>query len=199
MILIPFAVLAAIGGAAAGWLLTSHRGHVTPTAVPSAARPTSTVSSSPAVSPSAATPQPSGLPGSASSGLVTIGPRAASQASASQVAAFLGTYFAAINHRDYDSYVSLFDSQQQPVPSRQQFLAGYRSTRDSGATLTRLSPMASGVAASLTFDSHQKPRTSASHTACTNWHITLFLESSGTSYLIGKAPAGYHACSRPCP
>jgi hypothetical protein len=51
----------------------------------------------------------SGNPVPASGGTVPVRPSAAQQASAEQVAAFLGTYFEAINDRDYLAYIRLFE------------------------------------------------------------------------------------------
>ena len=46
-------------------------------------------------------------------------------------------------------------------------------------------------AATVTFISHQSPADSATHSPCTSWDITLYLESRGNSYLIDLPPAGY--------
>jgi hypothetical protein len=129
---------------------------------------------------------------------VVIGAGLAGQPSATTVAAFLDRYFTAINHRNYRGYLRLFDRQGQPAPTRQQFIAGYRSTTDSRERLAGLSATAAGWAARVTFRSHQDRALSATRTACTNWRITLYLETDGNSFLIGSAPAGYHASFRAC-
>ena len=155
--------------------------------------PSPTESASPLAS---ASPSPSAS--SISVGTVRVSPLAAQQAGAGQVAAFLARYFAAIRHRDYAAYTSLFESQAQPVQSARQFRAGYRSTTDSAEELVSLSASPAGLAASVTFDSHQNPSASATHTACTSWQITLYLHPAGNSYLIGRPPAGYAASYAPC-
>ena len=66
------------------------------------------------------------------------------QTSTGQVAAFLGTYFAAINHRDYQAYISLFDDPARPFRNEQQFLSGYQTTTDSDPTLVALTPASTG-------------------------------------------------------
>ena len=192
-------VVAALGGLAA-WLLTSQPARVRPAAQSpaGAGQPAATGSashSSPAApSPRASTPHAkAGHPDA-----VAVGPQAARQPGAHQIAAFLATYFATINHYDYRAYIRLFDPQARPIQSKQQFLAGFRSTRDSGARLVRISAAAAGPAAQIAFDSHQRAADSATQTACTSWHITLFLEKHSGGYLIGKAPATYHAQAAGC-
>jgi zinc-ribbon domain len=123
---------------------------------------------------------------------VPAGQSAAQQASTGQVAAFLGTYFAAINHRDYQAYISLFDDPARPFRNEQQFLSGYQTTTDSDPTLVALAPASMGEwAATVTFISHQSPADSAVRSSCTSWDITLYLEPRGNSYLIELPPPGY--------
>ena len=113
--------------------------------------------------------------------------------------AFLGKYFTAINTHDYAAYSSLLDSQEQSVNTRSSFETGYGTTRDSGETLTSISDTGGGnEAATVSFTSHQSPAESASKTACTSWTITLYLQPNGSGYLIGAAPAGYHASYQAC-
>lgn len=129
---------------------------------------------------------------------MALGPGASGQPGAHHVAAFLTTYFAAINSHHYYAYISLFDPAGRPIQSKQEFLSGFRSTRDSGATLVGISPTAAGPAAEITFDSHQNPADSATQSACTSWRITLYLETHGRTYLIGKAPATYRSQATSC-
>jgi hypothetical protein len=68
--------------------------------------------------------------------------------------------------------------------------------RTSCGALTR--PPSGRWAASLTFNSHQEPSTSPTHTACTSWAITLYLRPSGTSYHIGRPPGQYRSSYQPC-
>jgi hypothetical protein len=167
---------------------------------PAATAPTSPLAS-PAGSSASSTPAPSTPGGTAAGGgsQVALGPGVSGQ-TAGSVAAFAGQYFAAINSHDYPAYISLFAPGADPGEDAQKFQAGYASTTDSSETLVALAGTASGkTAASLTFDSHQAPASSATHTACTSWRITLYLVQSGTSYLISHPPAGYHASFQPCP
>jgi hypothetical protein len=136
--------------------------------------------------------------GSGPTGLVAIGAGAAGQAGARPAAAFLASYFTAINRHDYHAYAGLFDPDGQLIPTAAQFRSGYRSTVDSDVTLAGLSADGPELAATVTFRSHQNPADSATRTACTSWRITLYLEPDGGSYLIGPPPPGYHASFLPC-
>jgi hypothetical protein len=195
------AVVAALGGLVA-WLLTGQSApHERPAAQSSvsAGQRGTTGPASPS-SPAAPSQQASTHHAKASNpDAVALGPRAAGQPGAHHIAAFLATYFAAVNNHDYHAYIGLFDPQARPIQSKQQFLAGFGSTKDSGAKLVGISPAAAGPAAEITFDSHQRPADSATQTACTTWHITLFLETHGRTYLVGSAPASYRAQATPCP
>jgi hypothetical protein len=115
---------------------------------------------------------------------------------AQHVAAFLQTYFRVINQRDYTGYASLLAPSLRPTA--QQFQAGYRSTKDSGAVLTSLSASSHGLAATVTFISHQDPALSPDHSRCTTWEITLYLRPFNGSYLIVPPPHGYRAAHEAC-
>ena len=206
-LLITVAVVVVLAGVAAWYFTTRH-----PT-TPAASGPTSsaqanTADASPAASgsafPSASTPaSPSVSPASSvgatpGSGSVALGPGVTDPA-ATSIAAFLGQYFAAINNHDYQAYISLFVPAIAGSETPQKFSAGYQTTSDSGAVLVTLARTPTGRwAASLTFHSHQDPASSPTHTACTSWAVTLYLRPEGTSYLIGRPPAGYHASPQPC-
>jgi hypothetical protein len=188
------------------WRLTDHR--TTGLAVPAVSpRPTASVShDQTSASPAPASPagSASAAAGSASApaapaGGIRIGSGASQQASAGRVAVFLGTYFAAINDHDYQAYISLFEGSAQPDPSEQQFIDGYSTTMDMDPVLATLSRTATSEwAATVTFVSHQSPAASATHSWCTTWEITLYLEPSGNSYLIGSPPPGYQASRAGC-
>lgn len=206
-LLITVAVVVVLAGVAAWYFTTRH-----PT-TPAASGPTSsaqanTADASPAASgpasPSAGTSaSPSVSPASSGSatpgnGSVALGPGVTGPAAAS-IAGFLGQYFAAINNHDYQAYIGLFVPAIADSETPQKFSAGYQTTSDSGAVLVTLARMPTGRwAASLTFHSHQDPASSPTHTACTSWAVTLYLRPEGTSYLIGRPPAGYHASPQPC-
>jgi hypothetical protein len=144
-------------------------------------------------------PSPS-LPASPPTGSiqVAVAPGVAQEPGAAAATAFLGRYFTAINGHDFAQYASLLDSQLRQGLTAQQFSGGYRSTTDSAATLTAVTPAAAGLAAAVTFTSHQQAADSSDHSTCTNWDITLFLIPQGGSYVMTAAPPGYHASSRPC-
>jgi hypothetical protein len=129
-------------------------------------------------------------------GAIAVAPAARQARGARQVATFLGRYFRAINTRNYPVYASLFEPRERPT--HQQFVAGFRTTRDSGATLTGLAPYAHGPAAVVTFASHQKPYASPNHAVCDRWNITFFLRPHGSGYLIGAPPRGYHGKHTSC-
>jgi hypothetical protein len=127
---------------------------------------------------------------------VTIAPGVSQQPDAAQVASFVQNYFTAINSHNYGQYISLLQPRLRPTVG--QFNSGYRGTRDSNATLTALSTTANGVAATVTFTSHQPADNSATHTTCTDWNLTLYLQSRGSGYREVSAPPGYHAHYVPC-
>jgi hypothetical protein len=190
------AVMAVSLSALLAWHLTSPR----PDAAPAPPRPPASTGNN--ETPPSALPTTSTFAPAASDGPIRPVPAsqsAAQQASAGQVAAFLGTYFAAINHRDYQAYISLFDDPARPFRNEQQFLSGFRTTTDSDPTLVALTPTSTDEwAATVTFISHQNPADSAIHSLCTSWDITLYLEPRGNSYLIELPPAGYQPSRVAC-
>ncbi len=182
VIAIAAIVLVLGGGVAAGWKLLAHK----------------TVHHTASSQASAGTIRPPspGATAAALPGTVTVAPTASQQTSAAPVAAFLETYFHAINTRDYSSYLSLFAPELRPT--LQQFQNGYGSTHDSGAVLTGVFPTAVGLAAALSFTSHQQPVDSPTGTSCTSWNITLYLKPHGGTYWIVQPPAEYHARYQAC-
>ena len=157
-------------------------------------QPSSTSAAAPSASASQASPASSAL--NTGPGAVAIAPALSQQASSPQVAAFLQSYFRAINARDYSRYSSLFEARLRPT--FQQFENGYRSTHDSGAELTGISPTQVGVAAAVSFTSHQQPADSPTGTSCTSWDITLYLKPRGSTYRIVSPPANYHSHYQAC-
>jgi hypothetical protein len=143
-----------------------------------------------------ASASPSGTP--AGHDAVTVTPAAATEPHVDPVLMVLDSYFSAINQHDFPAYSSLF------VPAiratMHNFGAGYQSTRDSRARLTGLAATGpEGLAAMVTFVSHQNAADSPDHAACDRWHITLFLKSDGHDYHIRRHRPGYpadtfHAC-----
>jgi hypothetical protein len=111
----------------------------------------------------------------------------------------LSRYFAAIKSRNYAAYAALFAANALPNTTARQFRKGDRSSRDSNAELVNLAASPPGLAASVTFRSHQSAAASARHTSCTLWGVTFYLQPAASSYLIDLPPAGYRASHRPCP
>lgn len=198
-------VLAGLGG----WYAATHHGSKPAASAqrPPSAKPSAGGAGSPAAtSPSSQLASPTGAPTPSTpaattaggSSQVALGPGMSGQ-TAGSVAAFVGRYFAAINSHDYPAYISLFAPGADPGETAHKFQTGYGSTADAAETLVALASTPSGkTAASVTFNSHQSPASSATHTACTSWRITLYLVRSGTSYLISHPPASYHASFAPC-
>jgi hypothetical protein len=149
----------------------------------------------PGARPSGPDPSPASSPAAgsaAATSAVTITPAAASQPHVHRVVRLLDLYFSAINRHDFPAYSSLF------IPairvSMHNFAAAYQSTRDSRARLTGLSSTGPlGLAARVTFVSHQNPADSPDHAACNRWHVTVFLKRDGHSYHIRRHQPGFPA------
>ncbi len=183
------------GGGFAVWKFLLHHGGQHPGPAAGASNQPSQGGSATG-SQAASTPTPPGTPPATGGFAVAVSPAVAGQAGEPQVVSFLQRYFTAINHHNYGQYTRLVVSSERPTP--QQFQSGFGTSRDSHATLTRLSPTATGVAANVSFISHQQPSASPTGTRCTSWHITLFLESRAGGYRIGPAAPGYHARDQAC-
>jgi hypothetical protein len=187
-------VVAALVSGAITWQLTQPPARLTDVAQGQPALSASPAAGIPsAVAPVNTGPAPvnTGPPPASPGGVtVAIGPGAAPQPGAIQVAAFMTGYFNAINRRIYEGFMSKFDDRARPDYTRPKFLAEFSSTTDTGPVLTALRPGAGGLLATVTFTSHQDPAQSYTHTACTAWTQRLYLETSGRSYLIGPLPPG---------
>jgi len=146
-------------------------------------------------SPRPATSTPTPIP-SSREGIVSVSPALAHRPDAQQVVGFLDSYFAAVNHREYLEYSSLFERWHHLT--RAEFDRGYRTTHDSSALLVGLSSSQDTLTATVTFTSRQDPSASPNHATCTNWRIVLYLRRVGDVYLIGPPPAGYHATYHGC-
>lgn len=213
LIAIVLVLLLAVGGGAYALVshFTSHKtaaapsGHPTVSAPAKTATPAAsstpdssaggTASASPTGSP---TSSPTASPTSSPKAGLTISPGASANPAEPGVAALVSKYFTAINAHDYNAYNNLLEPQLQANDSPSTFHSGYGSTTDLNERLTSISDTSNGEAATLSFTSHQSAAHSATGTACTNWTITLYLEPSGSSYLIGPAPSGYHAHYAAC-
>jgi zinc-ribbon domain len=204
-------VVLAAGGGAVLWATHRHQAKLSElqthaTASAPASHGTSGASAQPAPSPASSltpTPAPSltSAPAAtpASNGLVAVAPAIAQDPDAAQVETFLNSYFAAINEHSFRKYRKLLDPALQQRESAQSFRSGYGSTTDSAATLTAISHSGSGVlSAAVTFTSHQLPADSPTDTTCTDWSIVLPLHPQSGRYVLGPAPAGYHAAYQAC-
>jgi hypothetical protein len=166
---------------------------------PARGTPASSSDVTPLSSGPASSPPASPTTGTGAGTGVAVAPGAASNAAEPQVLALVNRYFAAINSHDYAAYASLLDQQELQTITASAFATGYATTIDSDETLTGISDTGSGgVAAMVTFTSHQQPANSVDDSACTSWAITLFLVPNGTGYLIGAPPSSYHASYQAC-
>ena len=127
---------------------------------------------------------------------MSITPGLAGRSDARRVGALLVRYFAAVNHRQYQAYASLFAQRRRLTPRH--FAWGYQTSHDSNAVLVGIAALKGGLKATVTFTSHQDPAQSPDHSSCIDWRITLFLHRTGTTYLIGMPPPGYRAGLQAC-
>ena len=109
-------------------------------------------------------------------------------ADARRVGGLLVRYFAAVNHRRYRAYASLFAQRRQLTP--REFAWGYRTSHDSNAVLVGIAALKGGLKATVTFTSHQDPAQSPDHSSCIDWRITLFLHRAGRGLPDRHAAAG---------
>jgi hypothetical protein len=131
--------------------------------------------------------------------VVSIAPGVGSNPATPQVETVLSHYFQGINTHNYAEYSSALDSQQQAKQPKSAFDSGYSTTTDSGMTLTSLAGTSGGgLAATVTFTSHQSPSASVDKSACNHWTLTLYLVPHGTGYLEGSAPPGYQPIYSDC-
>jgi len=196
-------VLAAGGGAFA--VVSSLTGNSTgehPSSQPTPAAPTQPASSVPAATttaPASHTPTASPSASKTAASTVAMSPSAAASHAAARVRTLLEHYFAAINAHNYAAYSSLLDAQMQQNNPQSKFASGYATTRDSAEKITSIADTgAGGVAATVTFTSHQNPADSINNSSCTAWTITLYLQPQNGSYVIGVPPAGYRSVHQDC-
>jgi hypothetical protein len=199
-------VVVAAGTGLFFWLGPGHQ-HIHTTAqgglsspvrsAPQAAQDSASVPS--AASPAAAAPSPAPAPSTA--GSVTVSAGAAQNPAATAIATFVSQYFSAINSHNFQAYDSLLTPQNQQGQTKETFSQGFGSSADSDEILVAINPATNGdTAATLTFTSHQKASQAQGDTGtCTDWNITLFLESNGTGYLIDQSPSTYHSQYKSCP
>lgn len=204
LIALLIVVLLAVGGGAYA-LVSRYADHKTaaspsgPATSPAPGRPTAAATTPESSSSATGPTSPTASPPASPSPKVSVAPGLTSNPAEPAIVAFLDRYFTAINSHDYAAFSSLLDAKEQSVNTPSTFDTGYGTTRDSAEALTRITSTGGGnEAATVSFTSHQNPAQSASKTACTSWTITLYLQPNGASYLIGPAPAGYHASYEAC-
>jgi hypothetical protein len=194
-------IIAGLGGAAAFELRHGH-GRSAPRAGSALAR--ARTPGTVQVSGPAGSAGPSGASGHGGTGAtaavaVAVAAAVGRNAARPQVIALLDRYFSAINQHDYAAYAQLLDAQALQRSPASAFYTGDGSTADTGETLTGLADVSSGgLAAAVTFTSHQQPADSPDHSDCDNWSITLYLVPQGAGYLIGLPPAGYQGSFASC-
>jgi hypothetical protein len=194
-------MLAAGGGAYALVSRSNHSNSAQPPAstvtasspVSASAQPSASASASASASTS---PSPSTSP---SAGLVSVAPGVASNPAEPAVEKTLTHYFQGINTHNYAEYASALDAQERAGEPESTFDSGYRSTADSGMKLISLmSSGDGGLAATVTFTSHQTAGTGIDGSPCNNWKLTLYLVQQGNNYLQGAAPSGYKPTYSDC-
>lgn len=194
------AVLAAGGGAfALVSSLTGHRASSQQSSPPPSSAPASpgTAATTPAGPTATASASPTASGGTST---VAMSSAAAANPAATQVRAFVERYFTAINAHDYAAFSSLLDARMRQQNPQSEWTSGNATTRDSAETLTSIADTGGGgLAATVSFTSHQSPADSINNSSCTAWTITLYLQPQGGSYLIGVPPAGYQSVHRNCP
>lgn len=146
---------------------------------------TGTGSASPKASAAASSSSPSPSP---TLSLVAVG-SGVSGSAVPQVQQLLSKRFQAINTHNYAEYASTLTTRELASQPQSKF-DGYRSTSDSGITLTGLSQTSAGLTATVAFTSHQNPSDSVDGSACNTWTSTYYLVASGSGYLIDTTPAG---------
>jgi hypothetical protein len=203
IIVVLLVMLAAGGGAYALVSRSNHNNTAQPPAPTVTATSTGTASASaqPSASatPSAGASTSAAASASPSAGLVSLAPGVASNPAAPAVEKTLTNYFQGINTHNYAEYSSALDAQEQAGEPASAFRSGYKSTTDSGMQLISLESTGNGgLAAAVTFTSHQAPGTGIDGSSCNNWHLTLYLVQQGNGYLQGAAPSGYKPTYTDC-
>jgi hypothetical protein len=163
-------------------------------------RPAASRHPGPAIPSATATPAASPAPAKPGGGFtVLIAPGLSRSPAASQVDRLLMTYFTAINTHNFQQYASTFLPDVRHQLSAAAFASGYRTTRDSNASLVGIGTSAGHrLAVTVTFTSTQQAVPSLGVTGCTYWAVTLFLGRHGNGFLIGAEPSGYHPYHHAC-
>jgi len=198
IVLIPIAAVAGVALFRANNRPAVPAASATTAPAPTTQAPTTASSAEPS-STDVATSQPAQPP---KVGLVDIS-AVAGDPRATAVATMFDTYFSAINDKNYDAAVQLYDPNGSINPNdpkqRQTFANGVSTTTDSAASVLSIGPDGSTVPVHITFESHQQagygPKGRPDET-CTRWDVTYLLSSpSAGQYRIVKATK---VTNKPC-
>lgn len=168
----------------------------TATADQEATRATPPPSAGPASSSAASPPAASAAASSASPGpqaapAVVLSPAAEASPYGQAVHDLLARYFAAINRRDYDAWLTTV-STSQATRNQDEWTDSYRTTRDSDIYVSDIYP-GKPLRVRLQFTSHQAVELapSAMPRPCVRWDVTYQIIDEGTGLRVGlsaKAP-----------
>ncbi|GAB3981450.1 hypothetical protein V1634_06290 [Plantactinospora veratri] len=119
-----------------------------------------------------------------------------------EVAEFFDGYFQAVNDKDWDTLLALYDPDGVVDPakpdSRASFTEAMSTTEDSDVELVQVDPRLDPVRARVTFTSNQAagygPKGRPDET-CTRWDLTVQLTRQGGGYRLLRPTAAKH---RPC-
>jgi hypothetical protein len=201
IIVVVLVMLAAGGGAYALVSRSNQHNTAQPPAPTGTARSSASAraSASASASPSTSPTTSASASASASPGVVSLGPGTSANPAEPAVEKTLTDYFQGINSHNYAEYASSLDPQQRALQPESEFNSGYSSTSDSGMKLISLASAGSGgLAATVTFTSHQAAGTGADGSSCNNWKLIFYLVKQGAGYLKGAAPSGYQPTYSDC-
>jgi hypothetical protein len=144
---------------------------------------------SPTATSPAATPTPAPTP----TGPVAFAAAVASNPQAAPVETTFTHYFGGINAHSYAEYASSLDAAMQAANPQSSFDSGYRTTKDSGETISSITGSGSDLTAVVSFKSMQSASDSPDGSTCDNYTLTLPLVRQGSGYVIATPPSGYAA------
>jgi hypothetical protein len=132
----------------------------------------------PGAGPAVAPPSQVSVPGSAQPGPTTVAfaPDFAAYPQQGQLLKVLQTYFNAINDKRYDEWLSVVTPTFAAEQPKDQFLAGYRSTRDGSMFVYRVDPAPENgllVLVAFTSTQDQADAPAAFPYKCIHWQVVL--------------------------
>lgn len=162
------AVVALAGLVAAALIVVRNSGSQ-PVGRPGVAAPAGTVSAASTPPPTT----PTGSPAPAGTLQVQLADALRDNLYADQVVTLFSRYFNAINHRDYQLWLTTLSVDHQPDP-RDKFLRDFASTSDENVRIVDIANAGdSGLLVSLSFRSHQAPSLAPTDAPydCLDWQI----------------------------